>query len=67
MKKFTDEELKAFVDLPLEDAEAKAAYNGLLVRIASRNGKPKVITSEFRTDRINFDLKEKIVTNAYIG
>ena len=57
----------ALVGLTAEDAAAAAAKAGYEVRVVSVDGEPRAMTMDFRTNRINLEIENDVVTRAYVG
>ena len=51
----------------IEEAEDVARDAGFSVRRTVVDGKPRVVTRDFRTDRINFEVQGGKVTRATVG
>lgn len=48
-------------NMPLNQAEALATDNGLVLRVGSVDGRPRMLTSEIRRDRVTVDVRTNIV------
>jgi hypothetical protein len=51
----------------IDEATQYAKDGGYTVRITEENGQSKMLTMDFRTDRINFRVKNGFVIEAYGG
>ena len=60
-------EVSMYVGLLLDEAEGLANANGLRTRVVEVDGVGRVITMDFRRDRVNFYLKNNEVIKATIG
>lgn len=58
---------KDYVGKTLEDAEKKAKNDGFTTRVVEKDGQQYMVTMEYRTDRINFRVRNNIVTSIYGG
>ena len=58
---------KDYVGKTLEDAEKKAKNDGFTTRVVEEDGQQYMVTMEYRTDRINFRVRNNIVTSIYGG
>lgn len=50
-----------------EEAEAAATAAGYTVRVVSVDGEPKMTTMDYRTNRINLEIEDDVVTRAFVG
>jgi len=58
---------KDYVGKTLEEAEKKAKNDGFTTRVVEKDGQQYMVTMEYRTDRINFRVRNNIVTSIYGG
>lgn len=56
-----------YLDKSLEEATEKATAAGLVIRIVEKDGQHMMLDMSNRGDRINFRLKNNIVTGAFGG
>jgi hypothetical protein len=56
-----------FTGRTLEIATKKAEDDGFTIRIVEKDGQMFMLTMDFRADRINFRIRNNIVTAAYGG
>ena len=57
----------ALVGLTKEEAEAAAADAGYTVRVTIEDGQMFPMTMDYRTDRINIEVENGVVTRAFVG
>jgi len=50
-----------------DEAKEFIESQGYIMRITSVNGRPCIITADFRTDRVDVDVVNDIIVNAQIG
>jgi len=60
-------ETDRLVGMPEEDAIKLIETKQLCARVVSRDGEVFVVTADFRSDRINLDIAEGLVTQAKLG
>ena len=58
---------KDYVGKTIEEAEKKAKNDGFTTRVVEKDGQQYMVTMEYRTDRINFRVRNNIVTSIYGG
>lgn len=58
---------EALAGLTQEQAEAAATAAGYTTRVVSVDGEPRMMTMDYRTDRINLEIDDDQVTRAYVG
>lgn len=58
---------EALVGLTKEEAEEAAAEAGYTVRVTSEDGQMFPMTMDYRTDRINIEVENGVVTRAFVG
>jgi len=51
----------------LDEAVEYAEQGGFTTRVTEENGQGKMLTMDYRTDRINFRVRNDIVIDAYGG
>lgn len=56
-----------YIGKTLEEAKKYAEDGGFIIRIVEENGKSFILTMDFRTDRLNFRIKDGYVTDVYGG
>lgn len=57
-----------FVGMMEDDATVEAYNEGFdVVRITRRDGQSFVVTRDYRTDRINFNVEQNVVVAASVG
>jgi len=56
-----------FTGRTLEKATEKAENDGFVTRVVEKDGQSFMLTMDYRQDRINFRVKNNIVTGAYGG
>jgi hypothetical protein len=56
-----------YLDKTLEEATEKATSAGVVVRIVEKNGEHMMLDMSSRGDRVNFRIKNNIVTGAFGG
>ena len=62
-----DEDAQKLVGLSEEEATKVATGNGWTVRVAERDGESFMLTTDYRTDRVNLTVKKGRVTAVTIG
>jgi hypothetical protein len=60
-------EADSLVGLTESEATAAAKDNGWIVRIASRDGKDFMLTTDYVTNRVNLTIKKSVVTSVDVG
>ncbi len=58
---------KEYVGKTLEEATKYATDGGFTIRIAEKDGTSFMLTMDFRTDRINFRVKNGLITGVFGG
>jgi hypothetical protein len=53
--------------LTLEDAKKKATNEGFATRISEIDGRSLMLTMDFKSDRINFRVRDNKIVEAYTG
>lgn len=53
--------------LPLDAAVALAEASGYTTRVGSLDGEPQAVTTDFREDRMTFDVEAEIVVSCTVG
>ena len=53
--------------LTLEDAKKKATNEGFTTRISEIDGRSLMLTMDFKSDRINFRVRDNKIVEAYTG
>ena len=62
-----DEDAQKLVGLSEEEATKVATGNGWAVRVAERDGESFMLTTDYRTDRVNLTVKNGRVTAVTVG
>lgn len=57
----------ALIGLPVKRAKAQIAEAGYEARVVSVDGDVRPVTMDYRPDRINLTIVDKVVTNATVG
>lgn len=57
----------ALKGLTIEQAEAAASAAGYSTRVVSVDDEPRMMTMDYRTDRINLEIVDDRVDRAYVG
>ena len=63
----TQEQAAQLVGMSLDDAVSAADANGWQSRVSRADGEQYVLTMDFRSDRINFEVNNGVVTDVKIG
>jgi hypothetical protein len=63
----TDKFVESLIGMDESEAKGKIAEKDLCCRIRQRDGEDFIGTADFRTDRINFWVKDGKVIKAYVG
>jgi len=53
--------------LPLDAATALAEASGYTTRVGTLDGQPQAVTTDFREDRMTFDVEAEIVVGCTVG
>jgi len=56
-----------YIGLTINEAIELADKEDFITRVISVDGVPSIITADYRKDRINLEIKNKIISNAFIG
>jgi len=51
----------------LNGIRSDLAHTNYIIRVVKINSKPLIVTSDFRTDRINLEVNRGVIIKAYIG
>lgn len=60
-------DLNYLIGMAEDEAMQAVSVAGLGVRIAMRDGKARVLTRDYRSDRVNLTVTDGVVTEAHIG
>lgn len=63
----TQEFLKSFISMSLEEAKELASFNGYEIRVTREDDTPYAATMDLRFDRVNIELQNQKVKKANIG
>jgi len=58
---------KEYKGMSLEDAQKMAEQNGFSSRVVEIDGKSLMVSAEIKNNRINFRVRNNIITEAYPG
>jgi len=58
---------KEYKGMNLEDAQKMAEQNGFSSRVVEIDGKSLMVSAEIKNNRINFRVRNNIITEAYPG
>lgn len=59
--------IEAVLNKTLEEAREIAGFNGYSTRVYKKDEQLYILTQNFKTDRINFEVENNIVIQAKIG
>lgn len=60
-------DLNWLIGKPKSEAKKMIEDNGYVFRITSEDGNNYIVTCDFRMDRINIEINDDIIINAYFG
>lgn len=61
------EMLKNLIGLTTEEAVTFCEQHNLIYRLSKYNGKPLVLTRDYKTDRVNVEVENNIITQYFLG